>query len=280
MMMAAWAMWKTPGRSTASSKARWAAVHRFAGRPRRRHRPPAGLVDLDRGVGEAVVWPPAVAAARVLRRGKSIDRAIAKSIDMAACGSVDKSTNELSVRDHADDDSDWASEGATPWGFRTGSPRERSEGLNRGSLPHSPALEELGSSRAAQDTKCRTGRHLRAPESAKRVPANLPAKWPGGWSVTGRATGRSIPSWRGGETGHRDLRRAATSPADALVTIDWTRVQWGRTGPQVRLDRRGPAAGAAAARRPVPHAIGRTTSRRRGRGIGPCPGAVARGLGW
>jgi hypothetical protein len=34
------AMWKTPGRSTASSKARWAVVHLLAGRPRRRHRPP------------------------------------------------------------------------------------------------------------------------------------------------------------------------------------------------------------------------------------------------
>jgi len=52
--------------------------------PRRRHRPPAELVDLGRGVGVAVVRPPVVAAARVLGRGKSIDRAIAKSIDMAA----------------------------------------------------------------------------------------------------------------------------------------------------------------------------------------------------
>jgi hypothetical protein len=116
VMMAVWSMWKTPGRSTASSKARWAVVHLLAGRPRRRHRPPAGLVELDRGVGEAVVWPPAVATARVLGRGKSIDRAIAKSIDMAACGSVDKSTNELSVRHHDSDDSDWtrnATRGAT-----------------------------------------------------------------------------------------------------------------------------------------------------------------------
>jgi hypothetical protein len=84
MMMAAWAMWETPGCSMASSKARWAVVHLVVGRPRRRHRPPAGLVELGRGVGEAVVWPPAVAAARVLRRGKSIERAIAKSIDMPA----------------------------------------------------------------------------------------------------------------------------------------------------------------------------------------------------
>jgi hypothetical protein len=77
-------MWKTPGGSVASSKARWAAVHLLAGRPRRRHRPPAELVKLDREAGEAVVWPPAVATARVLGCGKSIDRAIAKSIDMAA----------------------------------------------------------------------------------------------------------------------------------------------------------------------------------------------------
>jgi hypothetical protein len=60
------------------------------------------------------VWPPPVAAARILGRGKSIDRPIAKSIDMAVCGSVDKSTNELSVRDHSSDESDRASEGATP----------------------------------------------------------------------------------------------------------------------------------------------------------------------
>jgi hypothetical protein len=84
MMMAVWSMWKTPGRSTASSKARWAAVHWVAGRPRRRHRPPAVLVELDRWVGEAVVWLAAVPAARVPARGKSVDRAIAKSIDMAA----------------------------------------------------------------------------------------------------------------------------------------------------------------------------------------------------
>jgi len=200
MMMAAWPMWETPARSTASSKARWAVVHLLAGRPRRRHRPPAELVDLGRGVGEAVVRPPVVAAARVLGRGKLIDRAIAKSIDMAACGSVDKSKNELPTKDHSGHGSDWVREGATPWGFRTGRPRERSDGLNWGSLPPSPALEELGSSRAARYTKCRTGRHLRAPESAKRVPANLPAKWPGGWSVTGRTTGRSIPSWRGAKT--------------------------------------------------------------------------------
>jgi hypothetical protein len=60
------------------------------------------------------VWPPAVAAARVLGRDKSIDWAIAKSIDVAASGSIDKSTNEFSTKDHASDDSDWAREGATP----------------------------------------------------------------------------------------------------------------------------------------------------------------------
>jgi hypothetical protein len=119
-----------------------------------------------------VMWPPAVAAARVLGRGKSIDRAGTKSIDIASCGSVDKSTNELSGGDHADDDSDWASEGATPCGFRTGSPRERSEGLHRGSLPPSPALEELGPSRAARDTKCRRGRNLRAPIRTRWTIAN------------------------------------------------------------------------------------------------------------
>jgi hypothetical protein len=80
----------------------------------------------------------AIPAARVPGRGKSIDRAIDKSIDKAAFGSVNKSTNELSVEDHADDDSDRAREGATPWRFRACSPGERSEGLNRGSLPPSP----------------------------------------------------------------------------------------------------------------------------------------------
>jgi hypothetical protein len=135
MMMAVWSMWKTPGRSTASSKARWAAGHGFAGRPRRRHRPPAELVELDRGVGEAVVWPPAVAAARVLGRGKSVDRTITKSIDMAACGSVDKSTNELSDRDHASDDTDWARGGATPDRRGSRERRRRSVRLSEGVAP-------------------------------------------------------------------------------------------------------------------------------------------------
>jgi hypothetical protein len=54
---------------------------------------------------------------------------------MAACKAVDKSTNELPVGDHASDDSDWASEGATPWRFRTGSPHARFGGLTRGVAP-------------------------------------------------------------------------------------------------------------------------------------------------
>jgi hypothetical protein len=213
--MAAWAMWKTPGRSTASSKARWAAVHRLAGRPRRRHRPPAELVELDRGVGEAVVWPPAVAAGRVLGRGKSIDRAIAKSIDKGACGSVDKSTNDLSVRDRASDDSGRASEGATPWGFRTGSPRERSEGLNRGSLPHSPALEELGSSWIALSPKCPTGRDLRAPTRTRGTTATPLGRPLGAWYRAVGVASRSAPSRRRSDTtispppatGHESCRR-------------------------------------------------------------------------
>ncbi len=54
------------------------------------------------------MWPPAVAAARVLRRGKSNDGAVAKSIDMAACGSVDKSKNERPTKDHSGHGSDTA----------------------------------------------------------------------------------------------------------------------------------------------------------------------------
>jgi hypothetical protein len=48
------------------------------------------------------------------------------------------------------------------WRFRTGSRRERSDGLNRGSLPYPPALKEPGTSWSALALKCPTGRHLRA----------------------------------------------------------------------------------------------------------------------
>jgi hypothetical protein len=122
--MAAWAMWKAPSRSAASSKARWAAVHSFAGRPRRRHRPPAGLVELDRGVGEAMVGLAAIPAARVPGRGKSIDK--------ATYGSVSKSTNELSVGDHADDDSDRDTKGRPRRHLRAPIRRRRTNGTPLG----------------------------------------------------------------------------------------------------------------------------------------------------
>jgi hypothetical protein len=56
-------------------------------------RGPAKLVELDRG-GEAVAWPPAVAAARVVGRGKSIERAITKSIDTAATNRHERQHSE------------------------------------------------------------------------------------------------------------------------------------------------------------------------------------------
>lgn len=120
-----------------------------------------------------MVRPPAVAAARVLGRDKSID--------MAAWGSVDRSTNELSVGDHADDDSGWASEGATL-------------------LPHSPALEEPGSWWGALAPKCPTGRDLRAPIWTRGTTATPLGRPLGAWCRAVGVASRSAPSRRRGET--------------------------------------------------------------------------------
>jgi hypothetical protein len=87
------------------------------------------------------------------------DKSIDKSIDKL----IDKSIDTAAARNLPDHHADRAREGATPGGCRTGAGARGPGRSTGGSLPPSPALEESGSSRAARDTKCRTGRNLRAP---------------------------------------------------------------------------------------------------------------------
>jgi len=94
---------------------------------------------------------------------KLSDRPIDKSVDKPVDKPIDEPIDKADALNLADHHCDRAREGATPRGCRT---RAGANGLGRstgGSLPPSLALEERRPSRAALDTKCRTGRNLRAP---------------------------------------------------------------------------------------------------------------------
>ncbi len=111
-------------------------------------------------------------------RGKSIDRAIDKSIDMAAYGSVNKSTNELSVRDHASDDSDWAREGATPWGSGPAA-RRAVRRAQQGVAPSLACPRGAGVLSGGSGHECPRGATYAPRESVKRCrqPARQVARW-------------------------------------------------------------------------------------------------------
>jgi hypothetical protein len=171
MMMAGWTMWKTPGRPTASSKARWAAVHRFPGRPRRRHRPPAGRLGARR-------WP------EVGKPGE-------QSPD-----TVGTDTDSLRAREGATPQSAWIA--GAPQALRTTFRGGRSlPRLTHGTGPNQPGIGSLGA--LAGEIRPQTARPATRNsagladdpeaeaeaegETANRIPSQPPSRTePGGYS--------------------------------------------------------------------------------------------------